>query len=428
MQACPAAGAIWRVCMVLAAAALGGCRAGNAGLVARIDTSLDLAGRYLISKQSPDGGWRSETYGALRVGPALTPYVISSLFFMPQAGPQARIAYRKGVDYLVSFVGPDGAVKAGPRELLFPVYTAAMASRMIRLEGPSRRNLRAHRAWLKYLLARQLNEQLGWSAQDSEYGGWGFSLEPPRKPEPGRLKERFFESNLSATVFGVAAIISAKLPRSHPSYRQAIVFATRCQNLPARPGESDERFDDGGFYFIPDDPVQNKAGIAGTDRLGRRRFHSYGTMTADGVRVLIRCGLALDHPRVVAGRRWLERNFDAARNPGGFEPDREVIRDATYYYWAWAAAHAFLALRLEQLDTPAGKVNWAQRLARELLRRQKPDGSWVNRYTDAKEDDPLVATPWAAAGLAICREALTGGLQGHRAQPSTLRTKCRRKY
>jgi hypothetical protein len=413
--------------MVLAAVALPGCRAGNAELVARIDTSLEIAGRYLISKQSPDGAWRSQTYGALRVGPALTPYVISSLFFMPQVGPEVRIAYRKGVDYLVSFVGPDGAVKAGPRELLFPVYTAAMASRMIRLEGPSRRNLRAHRAWLKYLLARQLNEQLGWSAQDSEYGGWGFSLEPPRKPEPGRLKERFFESNLSATVFGVAAIISAKLPRSHPSYRQAIVFATRCQNFPARPGESDERFDDGGFYFIPDDPVQNKAGIAGTDRLGRQRFHSYGTMTADGVRVLVRCGLAVDHPRVVAGRRWLERNFDAARNTGRFEPDREVIRDATYYYWAWAAAHAFLALRVEQLDMPGGKVNWAQRLARELLRRQKPDGSWVNRYTDAKEDDPLVATPWAAAALAICREALTGGLQGHPGQLNTLRTKCRRK-
>ncbi|MHC4981762.1 MAG: prenyltransferase/squalene oxidase repeat-containing protein [Planctomycetota bacterium] len=407
-------------CLALAAIAIVGCGAGNAELIARIDQSLAQAGRFLISKQSPDGAWRSQTYGALRVGSALTPYVLSALYFMPQAGPEARIAYRKGVDYLLGFVGPDGSLQAEPRELLYPVYTAAMASRMVRLEEPSPRNLRAQRAWLDYLLARQLNEQLGWSPEDAEYGGWGFSLEPPRKPARGQLKEYFFESNLSATVFGVAAIISAKLPRDHPSYRQAVVFAMRCQNFPASPAESDERFDDGGFHFIPNDAAQNKAGIAGTDRLGRRRFHSYGTMTADGVRVLIRCGLPLDHPRVAAGRRWLERNFDAAHNPGTFQSDREVIRDATYYYWTWAAAHAFLALRLEQLDTPAGKVNWAQQLARELVRRQRPDGSWVNFYTDAKEDDPLVATPWAAAALAICREALTGGLRRHPGKHNTV--------
>jgi hypothetical protein len=45
-------------------------------------------------------------------------------------------------------------------------------------------------------------------------------------------------------------------------------------------------------------------------------------------------------------------------------------------------------------------------LAEELLRRQRPNGTWVNRYTDAKEDDPLVATPWAAAALAIAKRVL----------------------
>ncbi len=44
----------------------------------------------------------------------------------------------------------------------------------------------------------------------------------------------------------------------------------------------------------------------------------------------------------------------------------------------------------------------------QKARRQQPDGNWVNRFTDAKEDDPLVSTPWAAAALAICRATLTG--------------------
>ncbi len=48
-------------------------------------------------------------------------------------------------------------------------------------------------------------------------------------------------------------------------------------------------------------------------------------------------------------------------------------------------------------------------LAEELLRRQRPDGSWSNHYTDAMEDDPLIATPFAAAALAIGSRVLTQG-------------------
>ena len=97
----------------------------RADLVRRIDASLEKATRYLIAAQSPDGAWRSETYGALRDGPSLTPFVISGLWFLPQAGPQGKTAFRKGADYLVGFVDDKGQLRVGPRELLFPVYTAA---------------------------------------------------------------------------------------------------------------------------------------------------------------------------------------------------------------------------------------------------------------------------------------------------------------
>ena len=74
-----------------------------------------------------------------------------------------------------------------------------------------------------------------------------------------------------------------------------------------------------------------------------------------------------------------------------------MLQDATWYYWTWAASHAFLAVRLERFQTSDGPVAWPEALARELLQRQRADGSWVNRFTDAKEDDPLIATSWAAA-------------------------------
>jgi squalene-hopene/tetraprenyl-beta-curcumene cyclase len=129
-------------------------------------------------------------------------------------------------------------------------------------------------------------------------------------------------------------------------------------------------------------------------------------MTADGLRALLACGLPLDHPRVRAARTWLEAHFSAERNPGAFAPEREVLRQATYYYWVWAAAHALSRLNVADVNTYEGPVRWAEVLTAELLRRQRADGSWTNRFTDAKEDDPLVATPWAAAALAICRQMI----------------------
>ena len=262
--------------------------------------------------------------------------------------------------------------------------------------------------WLACLRRRQLTEQLGWSPADREYGGWGFSLETPRKRPPGRPQERFFESNMVATIYGLAALRSAKVPAHDPAYGQILLFACRCQNFPLEPDHADPHYDDGGFFFVPDEPVQNKAGIAGTDCHGRRRFHSYGTMTADGLRVLLRCGLEPDDPRLAAARNWLETHFSATVHPGIFARDREVLRDGVYYYWVMAVSHAFMGLGVEEIRTRSGKCRWAEQLTEAVLRRQNADGSWTNRYTDAKEDDPLVSTPYAAAGLAICRAMITG--------------------
>ena len=295
-----------------------------------IDLALQKAARYLVSKQSPDGAWRSETYGAMRDGPSLTPLIMSALLFLPQAGGDGQIAVSKGADYLAGFAGGDGRLKVQPRELLFPVYTAASASRVLALVERSPQNLRAQRAWLVYLRGRQLNESLGWRPTDPEYGGWGYSLGVPRKSAPGEPKELLHESNLAATVFALAALRSAKVPAGDPAYAQALSFVKRCQNYSDDPAAADPKFDDGGFFFIPGDAAQNKAGSAGTDSFGRARFHSYGTMTADGLRALLRCGLSEGHTRVVAARNWLTRNFSAAHNPGAFESDREVLQDATW--------------------------------------------------------------------------------------------------
>jgi squalene-hopene/tetraprenyl-beta-curcumene cyclase len=204
----------------------------------------------------------------------------------------------------------------------------------------------------------------------------------------------------------VGAVRIAGEAAADPALRKALAFVERCQNVAADDRAGDPRYDDGGFFFTTTDPVRNKAGVAGTDRHGRTRYHSYGSATADGLRALLRCGLARDHPRVVAAQKWLERHFSATSNPGTFELAREVDREATYFYYAWSVAHAFRALGIVEIETDGRRVAWAEALAGELIRRQRDDGTWSNRFTASKEDDPLVASPFAAGALAICRTVL----------------------
>jgi squalene-hopene/tetraprenyl-beta-curcumene cyclase len=377
-----------------------GAPAREPALEERIDTALQRAGAFLRAAQDDDGAWRSGVYGNLRAGAALTATVTKALLFSPAAGSEQAAA--AGVDWLVAAApGGEGAAPLG-----YPVYTSALA--VMALSQPAaltRPGAAAARdAWLELLLDHQLDEDLGWTPADPAHGGWGYSLAPPRRPAAGtdgetRGARPAFDADLSSTVFALGALSLVGRGPDDPAVSNARGFVERCQNF----GRGDPRFDDGGFCFTPTAEHQNKAGVAGVDAAGRVRYHSYGAMTADGVRALLRCGLAPDHPRVVAAADWLREHFEAASHPGRYEPAREVERESSYYYWCWSAAHAFRALGLHGWEGPDGPLDWTEALASELLRSQRPDGSWTNGFKLVKEDDPLVATPLAAAALGLCR-------------------------
>jgi hypothetical protein len=63
---------------------------------------------------------------------------------------------------------------------------------------------------------------------------------------------------------------------------------------------------------------------------------------------------------------------------------------------------------VEDVRTKEGSLRWAEVLAEELIRRQQDDGLWINRFTDAREDDPFVATSLATAALTHCHWMLRG--------------------
>ncbi len=380
------AGGVWAACpaLLLSLAACGGAPQPPT-LEERIDAAQDRGLEFLAARQAPDGAWISETYGNLKDGRSLTAMLAKVMLFSPRLpghGERAARALQR-------------LVEADPRDpgTAYPVYTAALAA--IALSRPGVDEAAACERWLALLREHQLTEQLGWTEDDLAFGGWGYSLTPPEKGVGDGHTS--FDSDLSSTLFALGALRLTGAEADDPAVRRARIFVERCQNFGA--GEPD--FDDGGFFFTPTNAHQNKAGSAGEDGAGRERYHSYGALTADGLRALLRCGLAPDDARVVAARDWLIRHFDPASNPGVFEPAREIERDASYYYWCWSVSHAFTALE-------DGPPDWSRALAEELLTRQRPDGSWANHLTMVKEDDPLIATSFAVAALSHCRLALLG--------------------
>jgi hypothetical protein len=354
-------------------------------LAVRIDAAIGRGGSFLRAQQSVDGGFRTSPYPAFRDGLSLTPLALAALRFAPPrlAGDATGDAagddeaYRRGVAALAAMLSAALAFGAAPPT--YPQYALALG--VIVLNAPGNEAYAAVRdGAVAGLRARQLPG-----------GGWAYPPASVARPAP----------NLPATLVAVGALRLAGVPASDAALVAARGFVERCQN----------REGDGGFFFSPDDADANKAGADGAG------FRSYGSMTADGLRALLRLDVPLADPRVAAAAAWLERHFDAEQNPGDFPLADEARRASAYYYWTWTAAHALRALGKPELATARGRVRWAEALATALLARQGTDGSWRNPATEMREDDPVVATSFAVAALAVCRSVIAGEYRSHASVP-----------
>jgi Prenyltransferase and squalene oxidase repeat len=379
----------------------------RSGLAGKIDAALASAAKFLASHQSPDGAWRSETYGTHKDGPSLTPLVAESLDGVED--DRAAAARTKAAAYLAAMAHDDGKIDPGSAGWTYPVYTSAKTVAVLSRREFSQ-HAKARDAWVKFLRRHQFSTALGWKPEDVFFGGWGYADEPPAKPPAGQMLAKLFEPNISATVFALEGLHAAGVGASDPTMQNALIFVRRCQNF--RETARDLKVDDGGFFFIQDDPDRNKAGLAPPTDKGAektaRRFRSYGTATADGLRCLLAAGLPKDDPRVVAARDWLSARFSAKQAPGVFDEAHEHLRKALYFYYCNSAARAFAACGVREVGPEKEHVSWAEKLSEELLKQQQPDGSWKNDMGEMREDDPLIATTLAIGALTHCRSTLFG--------------------
>ena len=222
----------------------------------------------------------------------------------------------------------------------------------------------------------------------------------------GRVGRRI-DADLSSTLFAVGALRIAGVEADDPAIRKALTFIQRCQNFArGRPGRR-SAVRRRRLLLLPDGPGAQQGRGRGHGPTGRARYHSYGSATADGLRALLRCGLPADHPRVAASRGWLERHFSASSQSRHVRagPRGRARRDV--FLLCLVGGPRLPCARDRARSAPeAERVAWAEPLSRELIRRQRGDGTWTNRFTASKEDDPLVATSFAAGALGLCRTFL----------------------
>ena len=280
---------------------------GAAACGRRDNSALGRAVRWLWSQQSDDGGWHSKTYGLLRSGQSLTPFVLDALLSVPRE----ESAVDKAFEFLKRNTNADGSLglsdSAAPD---YPNYATGLAVRVAaRLKRDGSR-------WIACLRAQQFTEENGWTRNDPAFGAWGMGGERCRPPEAGHV-------DLAMTRYVLEGLAAAGIPPSDPAMEKALVYLDRCQNP------------DGGFFFSTVNLDTNKAG----DINGK--YRSYGTTTCDGLLAMRAAGVVANDPRIARAEAWLKQNHLEERAPGfDIEPARMGWSDGLRFYYAAAITRA----------------------------------------------------------------------------------------
>jgi hypothetical protein len=320
---------------------------GAAACGRRDNSALGHATRWLWAQQSDDGGWHSKTYGLLRSGQSLTPFVLDALLPLPHEASAADRAF----EFLKRNTNADGSL--GLSDSVAPDYPNYATGLGVRAAARLKRDASQ---WIACLRAQQFTEENGWSPGDAPYGAWGMGGERHRPPEAGHV-------DLAMTRYVLEGLAAAGISPADPAMQKALVYVGRCQNP------------DGGFFFSTVNLDTNKAGDV------NGKYRSYGTTTCDGLLAMRAMGVPAADSRITRAKAWLKLNHLEERAPGfDIEPARMGWSDGLRFYYAAAITRAMPELPV-------------------MLPIQRPEGSFANRNNLVKEDDPILATAFAVRVL-----------------------------
>lgn len=337
--------------------------------------TVDKGVAYLKSTQEPAGSWSAKR------SPGVTGIVVAGLLKSGRVGTDDAPA-AQGLKFIESLINEKGGHIAGrdPRPQLLNYVTSV---NVMALQAAGRddkyRNIVADAAG--FLKKLQFDEGEGKSPQDAYYGGAGYDS----KSRPDLSNTHFFLDALKAT--GVS--------QSDPAVQRALVFVSRCQNLKSEFNDQPwaGKINDGSFIYTAAGGGETK-----TDEPGI--LTGYGSMTYAGVKSMIYCGVNKDDPRMKKAIEWLRSHYTVEANPG--MPEALKYRGLYYYYHTMAKCLAALG-EDEFVDAKGVKHDWRADIAGALMKRQRPDGSWINETDRWMEGDPNLVTGYALLTLSYCK-------------------------
>ncbi len=119
-------------------------------------------------------------------------------------------------------------------------------------------------------------------------------------------------------------------------------------------------------------------------------------MTYAGLKSMIYAGVDPDDPRAKAALKWISKHYGLESNPG--------LGDNGLYYYYHVFAKALAATGQDSIVDENGVAHdWRRDLRAELIRRQRPNGSWLNDNVRWLEGEPSLVTGYALLALSYCR-------------------------
>ncbi len=335
--------------------------------------AVDRAVNFLRTKaQSPDGSY------AQFAGLGVTAIVATAIMRSGRTPDDPLVA--RSLKYLQGFVQEDGGIyRSGTFYRNYEPCLAVLCFAEANRDGRYDKLLAAGDRFVKGI---QWDEKEGHNRASTSYGGAGYGKH--KRPD------------LSNTSFLIEALRAAGNGPDDEAVKKARVFVSRCQNLETEHNTTKfgAKNPDGGFYYTPAGGGQSKAGETADGGL-----RSYGSMTYAGLKSMIYAGLRPDDPRVKAALAWIRQNYGVQSNPG--------LGSAGLYYYYHTFAKALDAAGLNEIvDADGAKHNWRRDLLEELIRRQQPDGSWINQNSRWLEGEPALVTAYALLCLSYCRAAV----------------------
>lgn len=340
-----------------------------ADLTPKIDPLKREGIAFLKSSQSEDGSWTS---------PKILGITAIALTGLLEAGVSVDDpVVQKGMAFLLKHRQADGGIY-NP-ESNHKNYESSIAVRALVAGNQDKRYSETVNGAVTFLKEIQWDAEEGARESDPAFGGQGYGSH--KRPD------------LSNTSYFLDALQAAGVSQDDPAMQKALVFLSRCQNLPSEHNMTPfaDKVSDGGFYYTP---AAGGSSQAGSDENGGLR--SYASMTYAGLKSMIYAGLTKDDPRVTAAFNWLQNNYSLTQNPG-------MGQQGLYYYYH-TMSRTLSTMGLEQFTTADGvSHDWRGELVDVLADKQASNGSWINPTDRWYEGDPNLVTAYVLMTLSHCQ-------------------------